>query len=142
MNITIDQLKDVLSQKPVLTNEVEIKEVFALLGFKLKEYSKAGLSPFQQYEVHYRRNYLFNVAVDDSRCLSLSNEFIDFGDGCHGVSFGGIDTVTQLVQTVILIAQKVDRSYTGQISFNEDESEYTEQEYSSLVDVLNDEIFN
>jgi hypothetical protein len=142
MKLTIEELKDILSKKPILTNEAEINEAFALLGFKLKEYNKAGLSQFQRYEVHHRRTYLIKVEVDESRCLSLSNEYIDFSDGCHGVSFGGIDTVTQLIQTVILIAQKVDRTYTGQISFNEDESEYTEQEFMELLEVLNEEIFN
>jgi hypothetical protein len=142
MKLTIDQLKEILSQKPVRADESDIREVFSLLGFKLKEYNRAGLSHFQRYEVHYRRNYLVKVEVDVSRCLSLSNEFIDFGEGCKGVSFGGIDTVKELIQTVIVMVTKIDRSYTGQVSFVEDESEYTKEEFASLVDALNDEIFN
>jgi hypothetical protein len=141
MKMTIDELKEILSKKPVLTNEMEIKEVFSLLGFKLKEYYKAGLSASQSYEVHYRRNYLIRVHVDDSRCVSISNEFIKFEEGCSGVSFGGIDTVTELIQTVVLMAQRIDRSYKGEAYFDEEESEYTEEEYAALIEVLNEEVF-
>jgi hypothetical protein len=142
MKITTEELTQILAAKPVQANELELKEVFALLGFKLKEYSKASLSPFQSFEVHYRRTYLFKLEVDDTRCLSLSNEFINFGDGCHGMSFGGVDTVKEVIQTVILMAQKLNSGYDGQIGFNEAESEYTEEEYAALIEVLNEAVFN
>jgi hypothetical protein len=141
MKLTTTELIGILEQKPVLAHEMEIKEVFALLGFKLKEYYKAALSAFQSYEVHYRRTYLVKVQVDDSRCLSLSNEYIDFGEGCHGVSYGGVGTVKELLQTVILMAQQLRSDYRGVAYFNEEESEYTESEYRELIETLNEKLF-
>jgi hypothetical protein len=141
MKLTTTELTGVLEQKPVLANEMEIKEVFGLLGLKVKEYHRAGLSAFQSYEVHHRRTYLVKVEVDDSPCLSLSNEYINFGEGCHGMSFGGVRTVKELLQSVILIAQKIDRDFNGTAYFNEEESEYTEAEYRELIETLNEKMF-
>jgi hypothetical protein len=138
---TPHELADTLNKKPVLTNEPEIKEVFALLGFKLKEYHKASFSASQSYEVHYKRNYLVKVRVDDSRCLSISNEYVDFSEGSDGVSMGGIDTVAQMIGVVIYFAQVLNSGYDGVAIYNRERSHYTEEEYKALIQVMNENVF-
>lgn len=144
MKLTPELLKDILKQHPINWTEEETKEVLPLLGLTAKEYyhhAAGGARSTRRFEVHCRRTYLVRVHINTSRCVSFNNEYINWGESLSGVSFGGVDTVLNLLQLTITMANKVDHSYDGNISFNPEESEYTENEFGELVYILNDLLF-
>jgi hypothetical protein len=142
MKITSEQIKNVLQEKPIMWGESDIREILSILGLTVKEFFQASLSEFKRFEIHHKRFYLFKVEIDNSRCVSFNNEYVNFGEGCHGISFGGTDTVKDLIQLIVPTCSKMDKNFDGQISFNPDESEYTEEEFMELVQTLNEEIFH
>lgn len=142
MKLTSEQIKNIMQEKPLMWGELEIREILSILGLTVKEFFQAGLSPFKRFEIHHKRFYLFKVEIDDTRCVSFNNEYVNFGDDCSGVSFGGVDTVKDLLQLIVPMVSKMDINFDGQVSFNPDESEYTEEEFMKLVQTINEEVFH
>ncbi len=142
MKLNPEQLKLILKQHPINWTEEETKEILPLIGLTAKEYyhHAAIKNPTRHFEVHHKRLYLFKVELDEGCSISISNEYIDFGDGLHGICFGGQDTVNAALLLIISMANRIDRSFTGQVNYPE-ESEYTEQEFEELVNTLSDIVF-
>jgi hypothetical protein len=143
MKLTEVELIELLEKQPVRVDEYDIKEVFGILGLKLKEYFKtSALGPSHaHFEVHYCTEYLFQVEVDNTRSVSINNEYRNLcGDGT-GLCFGSTDTLKDLLKLVILLSGNLKTSYRGQVHFDPERSEYTEEEFKSLVDILNQHIF-
>ena len=87
--------------KPIMEcSEEEIRFVFHIFGFNLKEAcfnDDIGMN----FEVHYKRVYIVRVVCTLSHLLSFENEYIDFGDKTHGISMGHTETLAETMVVFI-----------------------------------------
>lgn len=99
--LTKDQFKKVLAKKPLDCTENELRFVFNVLGFDLKEFGhEDGRLTF---EIHYRCEYLMKAEIIDG-VLVFSNQW-RFNDEdepyCSGRMFAGslLDFIDTFFQT-------------------------------------------
>lgn len=136
--LTKETIEHTLTNRPILASADNLKGVFELFGFRLKEFKKrVPPMAIQQdqfiFEVHYRRTYIIKAHItQDSHMVTFSNEWIKFEDKSSGVSMP-VRTVTELILAVMnLFMHKLNINYQGP-TYSE-ESEYTFEEMSELLE--------
>lgn len=131
-----------MDKHPLDLLKEEIQAAFFLVGFSIKEYKKPESKTYLSFEVHYRRTYLVKLTFDETRSMRVSNEYVDFGESCHSMSFGGQDTLLDAMQvTTLLLAPKLLKGYNGVVNLDPDKCEYNEGELKELMKVLNECLF-
>lgn len=138
--LTNSDIDAILSKKIVDTTKDELMAIFKLLGLQIKEYSRIDKAATEEdkkpysscrFEVNYKRNFIIGIdAESSSRLVSFNNEWVNFGDDCHGVSMGIADIRELMLITVNMFVEKLCREYDGP-EYREDE----DSEYGSLAEL-------
>lgn len=138
MRINKRQISDTLSSSTYNVQENFLKELFHLLGLRIKEYDMNFKTV--SFEIHYRTTYVIAVDADTSKCLSFSNEYINFSDDVDGITMP-IKNVKELILIVLnFFMPKLNIRYAG-VSFNEKNYDYEKREFIELIEFCNTEIF-
>lgn len=135
-----DELTVALHKNILDATEAEIRTVFDIFDFQLKEFYKSETGV--DFEIHFKRTYLMRIKADKSK-LSCSNEFVTFqtgqeGDKCHGLTLKLPATLAEvLVFFVNSFAPNILQSAGYSVNYDEENSPYASikeaQEYMKLV---------
>lgn len=94
---TKEQLSAILNKNINDCSENDIRFIFDVFGFTLKEFEKSENST--DFEIHFKRTYLMRV-IAECGMLRFRNEYVNFqeGDGnTNGVSMGLPNTILEVV---------------------------------------------
>lgn len=94
--IAKEELQKKLHKNILKCSEEEIRFMFHVLSFDLKEFKQE--MGRVQFEVHYTRTYVMRIEAGNGP-LCFNNEWIDFGEGSTGVCMGNMDTIAEIIAT-------------------------------------------
>ncbi len=99
--MTKEEVKEALKKKPSDLSREELKFIFSVFCFAIKEYEKTEST--LSFEIHYKRTYLIKVKYPVLKGLmSFRNEFIDFDDdGTHAISMSALENTSELLTVFI-----------------------------------------
>ena len=139
MKLTKEIIEKIVKKRPVEILKDEAIALFKLFGLQIKEFKEFindDNSLWQtSFEIHHKRIYIINVDAGLAKAISFNNEWINFGDGCHGLSMP-VENVGELVAlTLNFFIEKLRVKYDG-TEYDEDTFwEYEDaQEVSNLLD--------
>ena len=135
-----NELKVVLHKNILECTESEIRTVFDIFDFQLKEFSTSGDSV--DFEIHFKRTYPMRITADKKK-MECMNEYVAFqtgadGGGCHGIVIGLPETLAEvLIFFINSFAPNILKSAGYRVSYDEVTSPYSSleeaQEYMKLV---------
>lgn len=137
--LTKDDIRIALLKNILENTEAEIRTVFDIFDFQLKEFNKSN--DFADFEIHFKRTYLIHIKADKSK-LECSNEYITFQDNdnssCHGLAIPLPATLAEVLMFFInSFASNILKSAGYTVSYDEENSVYSSieeaQEYMKLV---------
>lgn len=137
--LTKDDVRIALLKNILENTEAEIRTVFDIFDFQLKEFNKSNNRA--DFEVHFKRTYLIRIKADKSK-LECSNEYITFqnndNSGCHGLAIPLPATLAEvLIFFINSFASNILKSAGYTVSYDEENSVYGSieeaQEYMKLV---------
>jgi nuclear transport factor 2 (NTF2) superfamily protein len=140
--LTTAEIEELINKRAIECSEDELKELFSVLGLRLKEYRKHK-SGSLHFEIHYKREYVLNYREFDGNYLgSFGNEYIDFdGEGTSGMSMR-VTSNKELIQLFFGIASRLLRLQYEGVTFDEDESIYSQEEFTELIEKVNEMVFD
>ena len=94
--ITKEQVKEILTKNPAGITKEELKFVFGIFCLSIKEYEKSEHNLW--FEVHFKRIYIAQIRYGIKGGMSFSNEYVNMGDGCHGVTMGTVNNTADLLK--------------------------------------------
>lgn len=97
--ITKEQVKEILTKNPAGITKEELKFVFGIFCLSIKEYEKSEHNLW--FEVHFERIYIAQIRYGIKGGMSFSNEYVNMGDGCHGVTMGTVNNTANLLKIFI-----------------------------------------
>ncbi len=97
--ITKEQVKEILTKNPAGITKEELKFVFGIFCLSIKEYEKSEHNLW--FEVHFERIYIAQIRYGIKGGMSFSNEYVNMGDGCHGVTMGTVNNTADLLKIFI-----------------------------------------
>lgn len=97
--ITKEQVKEILTKNPAEITKEELKFVFGIFCLSIKEYEKSEHNLW--FEVHFERIYIAQIRYGIKGGMSFSNEYVNMGDGCHGVAMGTVNNTADLLKIFI-----------------------------------------
>lgn len=139
-----DELKVALHKSILDATESEIRTVFDIFDFQLKEFHKlqACFAAWVEFEIHFKRTYLMRIHADKNK-LECTNEYITFqngseGESCHGLAIPTPHTLAEvLVFFINSFAPNILRSAGYCVNYDAETSPYSSleeaQEYMKLV---------
>jgi hypothetical protein len=137
--LTKDEIRAALLKNILENTETEIRTVFDIFDFQLKEFNKSdGCANF---EVHFKRTYLIRIKADKSK-LEYSNEYVTFqnsdNSSCHGLAIPAPATLAEVLMFFInSFAPNILKSAGYCVNYDEENSIYSSieeaQEYMKLV---------
>lgn len=135
-----DGLKATLHKNILDATESEIRTVFDIFDFQLKEFAKSEANV--DFEIHFKRTYLMRIQADKNK-LECTNEYITFqngseGESCHGLAIPTPSTLAEvLVFFINSFAPNILKSAGYTVSYDKETSVYDSmeeaQEYMRLV---------
>jgi len=135
-----DELKTVLHKNILECTESDIRTVFDIFDFQLKEFFKSDSNV--DFEIHFKRTYLMRIQADKNK-LECTNEYITFqtgadGSSCHGLAIGLPATLAEvLIFFINSFAPNILRSAGYGVSYDAENSPYASLEeaqgYMKLV---------
>lgn len=135
-----DKLKATLHKNILDATESEIRTVFDIFNFQLKEFNKSEANV--DFEIHFKRTYLMRIRADKGK-LECTNEYIAFqneseGESCHGLAIPTPHTLAEvLVFFINSFAHNILRSAGYCVNYDAENSPYSSleeaQEYMRLV---------
>lgn len=137
--LTKDDVRIALLKNILESAEAEIRTVFDIFDFQLKEFNKSNNCA--DFEVHFKRTYLIRIKADKSK-LECSNEYITFqnndNSSCHGLAIPLPATLAEVLMFFInSFASNILKSAGYTVSYDEENSVYSSieeaQEYMKLV---------
>lgn len=137
--LTKDDVRIALLKNILENTEAEIRTVFDIFDFQLKEFNKSNNCA--DFEVHFKRTYLIHIKADKSK-LECSNEYITFqnndNSSCHGLAIPLPATLAEVLMFFInSFASNILKSAGYTVSYDEENSVYGSieeaQEYMKLV---------
>jgi hypothetical protein len=140
MKLTQERIKELATKHQSKLSREEYSAFFRLVGLTVKDYDERE-DDQKEFELHYKRLYVLRLNIDRSRCVSIGNEFVNFGEGSDGLSIGGIDTARELIRTVVAFAPKLAPKYDGTVTYDGYRDEYSEDELQEAVEVMNEIVF-
>lgn len=91
-----DEIKALLLKQPSDLTKDELSDLFSILCLNIKEYEKFDRNI--SFEIHFRRTYLIQVVYPLHRgIMSFRNEYINFDDGCSGISIARLNNTAELI---------------------------------------------
>ena len=138
IKLTKEQLTAALHKNMRDFTENEIRFIFSIFDFNLKEFYQDG--SLVDFEIHFKRNYLMRVVLQRN-LLHFSNEYINFSsenDSTNGVSMPYPDTILDVVMLFInLFSPNVLKKAGYELSYNPETSIFDSieeaQEYMELI---------
>ena len=138
IKLTKEQLTTALHKNMRDCTENEIRFIFSIFDFNLKEFYQDG--SLVDFEIHFKRNYLMRVVLQRN-LLHFSNEYINFSsenDSTNGVSMPYPDTILDVVMLFInLFSSNVLKKAGYELSYNPEtsiiDSIEEAQEYMELI---------
>lgn len=137
---TKDEVKSILAKRILDCTEEEVRAVFDIFDFQLKEFFKTTSDI--DFEVHFKRTYLMRIKADSNK-LECSNEYVTFqngaeGESCHGLAISTPATLAEvLVFFINSFAPNILRSAGYCVNYDAETSPYNSleeaQEYMRLV---------
>lgn len=98
--ITKEQVKEILAKNPGEITKEELRFIFGIFCLSIKEYEKSKHNIW--FEVHYGRTYIAQIRLGlTAGGMSFRNEYVNMGDGCHGVTMRKADTISDLLKIFI-----------------------------------------
>lgn len=137
--LTKDEVRAALLKNILENTEAEIRTVFNIFDFELKEFSKSD--GYANFEVHFKRTYLIRIKADKSK-LGYSNEYVTFqnsdNSSCHGLTIPMPATLAEILMFFInSFAPNILKSAGYCVNYDEENSIYSSieeaQEYMKLV---------
>lgn len=121
--LTKKELADALRKNLTECSENEIRFAFHVFGLTLKECYFSGENGMS-FEIHFRQSFIVRlIAAHKTGVLSFENEYIDFGEGTHGIAMGKIETLAETIVVFInMFGPNLLQSVGYNISFNEEMS--------------------
>ena len=138
--LTKEEIKAALLKNILENTETELRTVFDIFDFKLKEFAQTKDSV--DFEIHFKRTYLMRIMADKSKKLECSNEYVTFqnndNSSCHGLAIPLPATLAEvLVFFINSFAPNILKSAGYSVSYDEENSVYSSmeeaQEYMRLV---------
>ena len=71
---------------------------FGIFCLSIKEYEKSEHNLW--FEVHFERIYIAQIRYGIKGGMSFSNEYVNMGDGCHGVAMGTVNNTADLLKNI------------------------------------------
>lgn len=138
--LTKDKVKAALLKNILEDTEAEIRTVFDIFDFQLKEFDQSESTV--DFEIHFKRTYLMRIQANDKK-LRCTNEYITFqngddNDNCHGLAIPLPATLAEvLVFFINSFAPNILKSAGYCVSYDEENSVYSSmeeaQDYMRLV---------
>lgn len=137
--LTKDEIKAALLKNILENTEDELRTVFNIFDFQLKEFGKSKDSV--EFEIHFKRTYLMRLNVMKDR-LGCFNEYVTFqnsdNSNCHGLVIPLPATLAEiLVFFINSFAPNILKSAGYCVNYDEENSVYSSmeeaQEYIRLV---------
>lgn len=138
--LTKEEVKTALLKNILDNTKEEIKAIFDIFDFQLKELTKTVCDI--DFEIHFKRTYLMRIKADCNK-LECTNEYITFqtdseGNGCHGLAIPLPATLAEvLVFFINSFAPNILKSAGYCVNYDEENSVYDSmeeaQEYMKLV---------
>lgn len=138
--LTKEEVKAALLKNILENTEAEIRTVFDIFDFKLKEFAQTKDSV--DFEIHFKRTYLMRIIADKSKKLECSNEYVTFQNNdsgsCHGLAIPLPATLAEvLVFFINSFAPNILKSAGYCVNYDAETSPYSSleeaQEYMKLV---------
>lgn len=126
--LTKVEMKAAFSKSPDQLSKEELSFLFYIFSFQIKEYysGKNNIS----FEIHYERTFIVRVHYPiDKGLMSFNNEFVNFGEGCHGISMPRVKDSGELIKLFINMFYKTllsEADYTAY--YDEEESLFSSEE--------------
>lgn len=134
------ELKAALRNNILDATESEIRTIFNIFDFQLKEFAKSETNV--DFEIHFKRTYLMRIQADKNK-LKCTNEYVTFqngseGESCHGLVIPTPHTLAEvLVFFINSFAQNILKSAGYCVNYDAETSPYSSleeaQEYMRLV---------
>lgn len=142
IKLTKDELIKALHKELMECSVDEIRFVFHVFGFNLKELdSKGGGDTAIDFEIHYKRVYIVRVVVSTNNVLTFENEYVNFGNDTHGIVMGQAETLAETIVVFInMFMPNLLQSAGYEISFKEDMSLFDNlEEAQDYLQTIQDE---
>lgn len=140
MKFTKDEVKFILSNSILRCTEEEIRAIFDIFDFQLKEFAKSETNV--DFEIHFKRTYIMRIQADKNK-LECTNEYITFQtnseyDDCHGLTISTPATLAEvLVFFINSFAPNILKNAGYCVSYDAENSPYSSleeaREYMRLV---------
>ncbi len=137
--LTKGEVKAALLKNILENTETEIRTVFDIFDFQLKEFNKSN--DCTDFEVHFKRTYLMRIKADKNK-LECSNEYVTFknndNSSCHGLAIPLPATLAEVLMFFInSFASNILKNAGYCVNYDEENSVYSSieeaQEYMKLV---------
>ncbi len=137
--LTKDEIQAALLKNILENTETEIRTVFDIFDFQLKEFDKSD--DCANFEIHFKRTYLIRIKADKDK-LEYSNEYVTFqnsdNSNCHGLAIPVPTTLAEVLMFFInSFAPNILKSAGYCVNYDEENSIYSSieeaQEYMKLV---------
>lgn len=134
--ITKEQVKEILTKNPAGITKEELKFIFGIFCLSIKEYEKSEHNLW--FEVHFERIYIAQIRYGIKGGMSFSNEYVNMGDGCHGVTMGTANNTADLLKIFInMFYDNLLKQANYALLYNEETSQFESpeqaQEYLEYV---------
>lgn len=135
---TKEQLAAILNKNINDCSENDIRFIFDVFGFTLKEFEKSENNT--DFEIHFKRTYLMRV-IAECGMLRFRNEYVNFqadDDSTNGISMGLPNTILEIVIIFIdMFTPNILKKAGYNLSYDPDNSIFDSmdeaQEYMELI---------
>lgn len=126
--LTKEELKTALEKLPTELTKEELSFIFDCLSFQIKEYY-SGVHNIS-FEIHFERTFIIRVQYPKEKgTMSFNNEFVNFGEGTHGIATGRAKDTLELVNLFInMFYDNLLASANYGVGYDEEESMFDSPE--------------
>lgn len=134
------EIKEALSKKPTELSKTELEILFGIFSLHIKEYYIGENN--MSFEIHFERTFIIRVHYPIvNGFMNFNNEFVNFGDGCHGISMSNSKDTGELLKVFInMFYDTLLNQAHYAVCFDEESSSYSSieemQEYVEYVQSL------
>lgn len=129
--LTKEQVKEVLNKRPCELTHEELTFIFYIFSFQVKEYYSGENNI--SFEIHFERTFIIRVNYPKEKGLmSFNNEFVNFGEGCHGTAMPRAKDTGELIRLFVnMFYDNLLSSANYTATYDEEESMFDSQEEAS-----------
>ena len=94
--MTKEQVKNALAKMPHELTKEELVFLFSVFSFHIKEYELRKNKVI--FEIHFKTSFIIRIEYPiGPGLMSFNNNFIDFGEGSHGLAMGRTENTAELM---------------------------------------------